>query len=123
MARVCNCNARGLHDRCFVACDDIVYDIVYDIIADLFYSVATLSRVPLRWRGRRRLPNKTVTPKPPFPLDTTTDGGCDTVGTQHKAWTRQIATLQLHDSDFLISAAVSNLLSISPYRAATWAVR
>ena len=58
-----------------------------------------------------RIPNKTVTPQPTFPLDTTTDGGCDTVGTQHKAWTRQIATLQLHDSDFLITAVVSECVS------------
>ena len=39
------------------------------------------------------------------PLSTRTDGGCDTQCTQRKAWSRQIATLELATTDFLIASA------------------
>eukprot|EP00756_Hemistasia_phaeocysticola_P045499 Hpha_TRINITY_DN19247_c0_g1::TRINITY_DN19247_c0_g1_i1::g.194289::m.194289 len=43
---------------------------------------------------------------PTFPLGTSTDGGCDVEAKEHNAWSRQIATLQIQPSDFLISAVV-----------------
>lgn len=43
---------------------------------------------------------------PPLPLQTSTDGGCDTNCTQGSPWTHQIDTLLIEHSDYLISAEV-----------------
>jgi len=43
---------------------------------------------------------------PDFPLDTSTDGGCETPCKPGAPWTRQIDTLKIEESDFLISADV-----------------
>eukprot|EP01062_Namystynia_karyoxenos_P058632 TRINITY_DN50151_c0_g1_i1.p1 TRINITY_DN50151_c0_g1~~TRINITY_DN50151_c0_g1_i1.p1 ORF type:complete len:276 (+),score=79.94 TRINITY_DN50151_c0_g1_i1:94-921(+) len=50
------------------------------------------------------LPNATKVTQPTLPLSTNTRAGCDTNGQEHQAWKRQIATLVIHDTDFLISA-------------------
>jgi|EP00966_Prymnesium_polylepis_P089394 hypothetical protein len=52
------------------------------------------------------LPPATPVKAPPLPLGTTTDGGCDTPCEQRSAWSRQIATLTLEPTDFLIASAV-----------------
>ena len=50
------------------------------------------------------LPASTPLPLPARPLGITTDGGCDTSCRQYAAWDSQIATLKIHDTDYLIAA-------------------
>ena len=50
------------------------------------------------------LPASTPVPLPALPLGTATDGGCDTNCRQYAAWDSQIATLKIHDTDYLIAA-------------------
>lgn len=51
------------------------------------------------------LPQQHPVPDPTLPLSTATDGGCDTTCTMRKAWSRQIATLEITTGDFLIEDA------------------
>ena len=60
-------------------------------------------------RNTLALPNAVLPPAMhvagrPLPLSTATDGGCDTPCPERKAWTRQIATLLINPSDFLITS-------------------
>jgi len=43
---------------------------------------------------------------PQFPLSSATDGGCDTQAPMYGAWQRQIATLEIADTDYLIAAGL-----------------
>ena len=53
-----------------------------------------------------KLPTPTPVQAPPLPLSTATDGGCDTQCSMRTAWTRQIASLTLEPTDFLITSTV-----------------
>ena len=42
---------------------------------------------------------------PQFPLSSATDGGCDVQAPIYGAWQRQIATLEIADTDYLIAVS------------------
>ena len=55
---------------------------------------------------KRPLPTTKPLPIPPFPLSTSTDGGCDLTCKSGQPQTRQIATLQIAPTDFLVTSDV-----------------
>ena len=50
------------------------------------------------------LPTSNAHSAPPFPLDTSTNGGCDAAAKQGSPWTRQIASIAIDEAvDYLVA--------------------
>ena len=69
-----------------------------------FYTTSAVRKKTLALKNAT-LPLFHAKPIPTFPLDTSTDGGCDAPAKENSPWTRQISTLHIDEAtDYLIAA-------------------